>query len=343
MNLRELSDILGLSQTTVSRALNGFPEVKEETRRRVREAAEKHGYSPDTRARSLATGRAMSIGHVIPVSSQHQMANVVFADFIAGAGEVYGNLGYDMLISFVTDDEQEQTYRNLVRKRSVDGVIVHGPVRDDFRIPLLQELDLPFLVHGRSSDVISSYSWLDVDNVQALRRATAYLIDQGHRRIALLNGPEHMDFAWRRRTGYLNALHEVDITEDPYLMRDGEMTEPFGYSSTVEMLRSDNPPSAILTSSIVIALGVRRAIEECGRTIGKDISVICFDDRISYLPNGTEEPIFTAVRSSVSDAGKRCAELLIEQINTPGTPAAQELWRADLILGQSTGPALQKV
>ena len=91
MNLKELSSILGLSQTTVSRALNDYPEVSEATRRRVKEFARKHNYSPNTRAKGLATGRSMAIGHVIPISTQHEIVNPVFADFIAGAGEVYSS------------------------------------------------------------------------------------------------------------------------------------------------------------------------------------------------------------------------------------------------------------
>ena len=86
MKLKELSELLNLSQTTVSRALNGYPEVSEATRRRVQAAAKAHGYRPNIRARSLATGRAMAIGHVIPVTAQHEMVNPVFTDFLAGAG-----------------------------------------------------------------------------------------------------------------------------------------------------------------------------------------------------------------------------------------------------------------
>ena len=110
MNLREFSEKLGLSQTTVSRALNGYPEVSEATRKRVQDAAIAHGYHPNQRAKSLATGRSMQIGHVIPVSIQHEMMNVVFADFIAGAGEVYGRNGYDMLMSVVSDDDEVKAY-----------------------------------------------------------------------------------------------------------------------------------------------------------------------------------------------------------------------------------------
>ena len=88
-------------------------------------------------------------------------------------------------------------------------------------------------------------------------------------------------------------------------------------------------------------MGIRRALEERDLKMGRDISVICFDDMISYFPNGDGEPIFTATRSSVRAAGRRCGEMLIAASEAPGSPATQELWEAELVLGQSTGPAIK--
>ena len=113
MNLKELARKLDLSPTTVSRALNGFPEVNEATRERVAAAARRYNYKPNTRAIRLATGRAMAVGHVIPLATRHEIVNPVFADFIAGAGEVYSRNGYDMLLSVVPDDNEERVYREL--------------------------------------------------------------------------------------------------------------------------------------------------------------------------------------------------------------------------------------
>ena len=339
MNLRELSLKLGLSQTTVSRALNGYPEVSESTRLKVIAAAQAHNYLPDARARSLATGRAKAIGHVIPQSTKHEMVNVVFSDFIAGAGETYERHGYDLVMSMVSDSAEDQAYRNLARKRNVDGVIVHGPIQDDPRIALLQKLNLPFVVHGRSSLVTAEYSWLDVNNKRAIERAAEFLIDLGHHRIALINGLERMDFALRRRSGFVSALTAHGITPDTTLMRSAEMTEPHGYDSASQMLDTSDPPSAFIASSIVVAMGVRRAIEERGLVMGQDVSIICYDDMVSYFPNGDGEPIFTATRSSVRAAGRRCAEMLLAQIETPDQPAQQELWEVELVVGGSTGPA----
>lgn len=341
MNLRDLSTLLGLSQTTVSRALNGYPEVSEATRQRVAVAAEKHNYRPNTRAKGLATGRSMAIGHVIPISSQHEMVNPVFGDFIAGAGETYAAAGYDMVLSLVQDHQEERVYRDMFAKGNVDGIVVHAPEMQDSRIALLQEIGLPFAVHGRASDVHTPYNWLDMNNKNAFQRATDFLLDLGHKRIGLLNGLETMDFAHRRRIGYVEALLNRGLGAAPELMRAEEMTEIYGYQAVCEMMRLPDPPTAYLVSSMIPAIGIRRAIHDAGLVMGRDISVITHDDDLSYLRNGDDVPLFTATRSSVRDAGRLLAKILIEQISHPESPRQTKLLEAELTVGRSTGPNLE--
>ncbi|MBV2361061.1 substrate-binding domain-containing protein [Thalassococcus sp. CAU 1522] len=339
MNLKELAEHLKLSQTTVSRALNGFPEVSEKTRARVIAAARDMNYSPNARAKGLATGRALAIGHVIPVSTRHEMVNPVFGDFIAGAGETYAASGYDMLLSLVDDKDETALYRKIRARGSVDGIIVHGPRMDDARIALLSELGLPFVVHGRASNVTAPYSWLDINNGRAFRRATEFLLDLGHRRIALVNGLERMDFAHRRREAYTDVLRNRGLSVDPALMRSDEMTESYGFRSASEMLDGADPPTAFLASSMITAIGIRRALHDRGLVMGRDVSVLTHDDDLGYLKNTTEVPIFTATRSSVREAGRRVAEMLLSLIANPGSGPIHELMEADLIIGASTGPA----
>ncbi len=338
ITLKELAHALGLSPTTVSRALNGYPEVNEDTRWRVMEAARKLNYRPNTRAKSLATGRAQAIGHVIPVTDKHEMVNPVFADFVAGAGESYSRAGYDMVISVVADADEAQAYRDLVGRGSVDGVIVHAPRQKDARIPLLLDLGIPFLVHGRSSGIDAPYSWLDINNRRGFRRATDFLLDLGHRRIALINGLEFMDFAARRRSGYLDALAARGVQPDHALLASAEMTETNGYRTAQRMLAMPDPPSAFLVSSILLAIGVRHAVWEAGLELGRDVSVITHDDDLSYLKNGDDVPLFTATRSSVREAGRLSAEMLLDLVANPASGPVNRLLEVELMVGRSTGP-----
>lgn len=338
MNLKQLSAILGLSPTTVSRALNNYPEVNETTRARVKAAAITHNYSANTRAKSLATGRSMAIGHVIPISTQHEIVNPVFADFIAGAGEIYSRNQHDMLLSVVADIDEERAYRELAARASVDGVIVHGPRQNDPRIALLKQLGIPFVVHGRASDGDTNYSWVDVNNRRSFERATNFLFDLGHRRIALVNGLEFMDFAVRRKDGFLTAHQQRGFTADPDLMIAGEMTEDLGFREAKRMLAQTNPPTAFVVSSMIMAIGVRRAIGNAGQKMGRDVSVIIHDDVLSYLPNGAEIPLFTATKSSVHQAGKLCAQMLLDIIAAGDTTPQHILLETELTIGESTGP-----
>lgn len=339
MNLKQLSEKLGLSQTTVSRALNDYPEVNEETRARIKKAAIENFYRPNTRAKSLATGLSMTIGHLIPVSTKHEIVNPVFADFIAGAGETYARHGYDMMLSLVEDGAEERAYRELKAKGSVDGIIVHSPKMGDARISLLAEIGLPFVVHGRASDVAHEYSWLDVNNQRAFSRATEFLFSLNHRRIALINGREALDFAHRRKSGYVAAHRGAGFAIDPEIMFSGDMTEVQGYLSAREALGREVAPTAFLVSSMISAIGVRRAVQERGLAVGKDVSIVIFDDELSYLRNGHDVPIFTATRSSVHYAGQRSAEMLLQLVKDPSRDPLQELLEVDLVVGQSTGPA----
>ncbi len=337
MNLRELAGLLDLSVTTVSRALNGYPEVNDDTRARVVAAARRHGYSPNLVARRLATGRAQAIGHVIPLAD-HQMINPIFADFLAGAGEAYSAAGYDMILSVVPESGEADAYRTMATQRKVDGVIVHAPRMDDWRIDLLTGLGLPFLVHGRDGRPEPRYRWLDMNNRRAFLRATEHLLDLGHTRIALLNGLETLHFARRRRIGYEDALKARGVPPEPDLARSGEMVETFGHDEAGALLASQRPPTAFLCSSIMIALGAMRAIREAGLEPGRDVSIVTHDDDISFLRNAGARPLFTATRCPIRPAGRRAAEMLIAGIDDPETAPVSELLEAEIVIGQSTGP-----
>jgi len=338
MNLKQLSEHLGLSQTTVSRALNGYPEVSESTRLRVQKAAEAGNYRPNQRAMTLAKGKAMTIGHVIPVSSQNDVLNPIFSEFIAAASATYSAHGYELMLSTAPAGKEENVYRSLAARRAVDGVLLHSPLKNDSRIAVVKELGLPFVVHGRAlNEKEENYCWVDMDSENAFKLATQLLLDLGHRKIALLNGVETMTYAWLRRCGYLQALKSNGLDIDDALMTSADLTETYGYKTATEMLKRDSRPTAFLVSSYIVALGVRRAISQCNLTIGKDVSVVIHDDELSYFDNGSSVPQFTSTRSSVRDAGHLAAEALLKLIQNPDNKPQSTLVPTQLVIGSSTG------
>ncbi|MDC0345594.1 substrate-binding domain-containing protein [Planktomarina sp.] len=337
-NLKSLSQELGMSQTTVSRALNGFPEVSEKTRQVVLEAAAKHNYKPNTRARRLATGKSMTIGHLVSVSKEYELVNPIFADFIAGASARYAQSGYDLLLSLVPDEDEFTSYKELAARSTVDGVVVHTPRVDEQRIAQLNSLNLPFVVHGRSSNTLEKYNWVDVNNERSFFRATQLLIELGHTTIGLINGMAGVDFAVRRTQGYLRALKENNIELADAYVTHSEMTEPNGYKNALALLDLPDPPTAIVTSSIIMAHGIKRALDERELKLGRDVSVITHDDDLSYFRDAAAVPVYTATRSSVREAGRLSADLLLKTIADPSRDPEGILLDAELILGSSTKP-----
>lgn len=338
MTLKEFSARLGLSATTVSRALGGYPEVSAQTRERVIEAAAHYNYRPNKRARALATGRSFNIGHVLSMTNKNELVNPIFGDFIGGLTEMSAASGYSLSLTLTESGEEEATYRKLKSEGSVDGIVLQSPMPNDRRIELMHDIGLPFVVHGRATGVTAPYAWVDVNNRRAFERATQILLDLGHRRIGLVNGEESMDFAARRRIGFENALLAAGVTPDPNLMSEGPMTEEKGYESVRAALAMADRPTAFLVSSVILAIGARRAIQEAGLVMGQNISLVCFDDDLSYLSNRQGIPVFTAVRSSVRLAGQAIANMLIQQISGASLPGAHELLEAELVVGTSTGP-----
>lgn len=338
MNLKEFARLVGMSQTTVSRALNHHPEVSPRTRVRLIEAARQHGYVPNAHARSLAKGHAATLGCVIPISGRNEIVSPVYADFLAGLGEECAGRKFEINLTVVQDEDQEAAYRILKSKGTVGGVVLQFPRRDDSRPALLDGLGLPFVVHGRISTHDGPYSWVDVNNQRAFRRATDFLLQLGHRRIALLNGDEALDFASRRRDGYLSALENAGIAPSRELMFSAEMTAAYGYATALRLLDDPIPPTAFLCSATMIAQGVRQALDERELRLGTDISVVCFDDDLSYSRSPGAVPVFTAMRSPVREAGRRIAAMLITRIESGDPAPRQELMEAELVVGRSTAP-----
>lgn len=336
MNLKALSEHLGLSQTTVSRALNGYPEVSTRTRQRVADAAQEMGYRPNHAARGLATGKASAIAVVMRMAAG-QAADPHYGEFLSGVGEAALSLGYDILLSPVTRETEEATFRRLAQSGQVDGILLSSPFLSDQRLTLLDQLQIPYLVHGRDNERAAPYPFLDIDNRGAFFEAGRLLAGLGHRKIGFINGLANLNFANDRALGVIEALAENDIELDPSWISNGEMTDDYGYRSAARMLDSAEAPTALLCSSLFIALGAVRAIYDRGLKIGSDVSLLAHDDVIPYLkPENFRVPLATT-RSSIRAAGLRAMQRLVGSIGTTVTEG--EVWPVDLIVRESIGTA----
>lgn len=336
MNLKTLASALGLSQTTVSRALNGYPEVSESTRLKVVEAAARLGYRANDSARRLATGRVGAVGFVLPADGG--LTKVPhFSEFIGGLGGRLIEQEIDIVVTPALARDELAVYRRLASSKRVDAVILSAPILNDPRIELLNSLKMPFVLHGRT-EVESPHAWFDIDNEGAFRRATSHLLDLGHRRIALGNGGEGQTFCVHRERGYRSAMLERGVDIDERLIAFSDLTDEMGFSFAERVFALDQPPTAVVTSSIPMALGVFRALRSRGLQLGRDVSMIAHDDAFPYLNAHKMVPTMTVTRSPMRDAGSRIGELIIEILNGRDPTTIHEMWPVPLVLGESTGP-----
>ena len=337
MKLKDLASQLGLSQTTVSRALNGYPEVSEDTRRRVLEAARRFDYRPNVSARRLATGRAGAVGAVLQ-TDRNLLLDPHYVEFLAGLGERLAEDEIDIVLSPARGNDEARSYRRIATGARVDCVILSSPVVADERLALLTDLRLPFVLHGRTLSNVP-HAWLDIDNEGAFRHATKHLLDLGHRTLGLINGEARFTYAQHRERGFREALASHGIVPDERFVGYGAMTDEVGFRLAQRFLAERPRPTALLAASMMMALGAFRAMRAAGLELGRDVSMIAHDDVFPFLNADRMVPPMSTTRSSIRAAGTRVAELAIELLAGRPAETIHELWPVDLVIRGSTGPA----
>ncbi|MCY0149959.1 LacI family transcriptional regulator [Hoeflea sp. G2-23] len=341
MNLKQLADLLGLSQTTISRALNGYPEVSEHTRRKVIEAAQRHGYKPNSNARKLATGKAGSIGYVLPVGRNVDL-DPHFVEFLSGLGEHALTHEIDLSLTPAPIERESEAYRRIAASRSVDGLYLSSMRNDDQRIALVRELGIPFLAHGRAYKPADGYAFLDIDNEGAFHDAARLLLQLGHQRLAFINGDTEFTFALHRLGGVQRAMAEHGLPAGALKHHSAAMNEDSGYRLAMALYdgtKADTRPTGLLSASMFTTLGIFRALNQLGISVPGDVSVITHDDVFPFLkPESFSVPL-TTTRSSIRAAGARTCERLINIISGAEADPVQEIWPVELVVRASTGPA----
>ncbi|KPC52113.1 substrate-binding domain-containing protein [Amantichitinum ursilacus] len=334
MNLRQLAAHLQLSPTTVSRALNGFPEVNAETRERVVEAARQLGYRANTVARRLATGKTDSIGIIYPFEPS-DLGDPVFLDIIAGITERLGEASMDLMIVSAAQEHELDTYKRMVSAGRVDGLIVARTQVQDPRLEYLQEKGFPFVAHGRSA-LADPYPWFDYDNEYGMRLAVERLTTLGHQRIGLVSAPLSMNFAAQRRMGYLLGLNAAGVAVDPDYMVHGGLTPVDGAAATRKLLALPQRPTALVVDNNVSALGVISALRQAGLLPGHDISIIVFGGLPALLPDSAT--VSAIMQPQARQAGRTLAELMLARLAGEPTPSLNRLWKPELVPGGTDLP-----
>jgi LacI family transcriptional regulator len=333
-NLKEFARELGLSPTTVSRALAGYPDVSEATRKRVVEAARATGYEPDPAARRLATGRARAVGMIVPFGA-NRLGNPRFVDVVGGLANSLAEEDLDLMILAARPGAELDTYRRHVAGRSVDALIVADTLVDDPRIAFLLQARFPFVTYGRTqSDV--PYPWFDFDNEAGARLAVQRLAALGHRRIALIHGPRSVSQVTQRRAGFMKAMAEGGLAAEPALMIEAAMDRHAGRQAMTALLARDPRPTAVLVDNNLAGVGAIRALIDAGLHPGRDVSLIVY----GVIPPDILLPYrITAISHPTGEAtGRMIARLVVGAIEKLPSETLQRLVQPILQAGDTDAP-----
>ena len=331
VTLRDVAEKTGLSITTVSRALNGYDDVSVRTREVIYSAAADLNYTPNLNARRLKTQRADAIGFILP-SEQLSMSDPFFSDLFSGIVETAAQDRLELNVNSAPSDGDERLYLEYIRSQRVDGFILVRVQRDDPRVALLREHDVPFVAFGRSGN--GDHAWVDEDSEQGIRAVIDHLVELGHRRIACITEPLHLAKAHHRRLGYISALEAHGIPFDETLIVEGRFRQRSGAETTRQLLDLPQPPTAIVAVNDLIAIGAMGAAVERGLTIGRDISITGFDNIM--LAEYTNPPL-TTVHQPAYNIGVLLCETLIRMVRDDEDVQTQHLLLPRLIVRKSTG------
>lgn len=307
MTLEEIAELAAVSRSTVSRVINNHPNVRPDVRARVWEVVQRQGYTPNAAARSLATKRTNIVGLLLPQSAHDTFTDPFFSLLIPSITETCSQHQRYLMLSMVTEDQEVEFYRHVLRAGHLDGLIVGVSLMDDPILPLLINDTLPLVMLGRHP-YYPQANWVNVDSLHCAAEAVSYLIARGRQRIATITLPLTLISGLDRRDGYKRALLQHRLPIDPDLIVETESFTTGGYVAMQRLLALPQPPDAVFAASDSLAISAMAAIRAVGLRVPEDIAVVGFDDQPSAV---LADPPLTTVRQPIADLGKRTVELLL--------------------------------
>ncbi|HDR16329.1 MAG TPA: LacI family transcriptional regulator, partial [Desulfobacteraceae bacterium] len=304
ITLTQLSEILGVSRSTISRVLNRPELVKTQTRERVLRGLKEHNYVYNALAGGLTKKRTSTLGVMLPT-----ITNPVFALSTKGAQEVAGERGYSILLG--SHDYSGETEAELVRlfqEKRVDGIIFNGyPIKQE-TVEYLNRFQISYLVTWEKPED-PDIPFVAFDNVRSGFNVTNYLLGLGHRRIGMITAYfKSSTRSYKRYLGFREALERMNVPYDDSLVIQKDYTVMEGREAAARLVAMPEPPTALVCGNDLLAMGAMAAVKEAGFIVGKDISITGFDD---LEMSSILDPPLTTVRIPAFQMGKKAAEVLI--------------------------------
>lgn len=330
----DVARALGLAKGTVSRALNGYPDISEATRARVQRMAKRMGYLPLAHAQAIRTGRLRSLGLVLQIG-EPDAQRPFLADFLAGVTEAASADSWSLTVATAqTEAETRRVIARLAAERKADGFILPRTETRDSRIAFLRRAGVPFVLFGRTGDE-TGCAWFDILGEDAIAQAVHRLHTLGHRRIGFVGAGARYHYNRLRLAGYRAALADLGLPRSPALEAGGAVTPEAGEAAAATLLAAPAPPTALVCATDMAALGACRAITRLGLRVGREVSVTGYDG----IPEGAwADPPLTTFEVDNRAAGARLASLLIRRICGTAPEALRETAPARLCVRGSDGP-----
>ncbi|MGH1493576.1 MAG: LacI family DNA-binding transcriptional regulator [Acidimicrobiales bacterium] len=330
-NLEEVGRLAGVSRSTVSRVVNGEPNVSVDAIARVKAAIEATGYRPHAAARSLASKRTGVVGLVIPSAVATLFDDPYFGRLILGASGATNSLGLTLtLFLFEQESDEHSIVSRVVDPGLVDGVIVTATTMGDPLIDHLNEAEMPFVVVGRPDDDSVRFS-VDADNRGGARMATKHLISLGRQRLGMIAPPSNTTAGVDRRLGFVEAI-ESSTLDAAGQIEQGGWTETSGRLAMEQLIETG--VDGVFVGSDRMALGALQALRQAGLRCPDDVAVVSFD---GLLPTEQASPTLTSVVQDVTEVGARAALLLKSVIDNEATSAEHVVFPTRLTIGESCG------
>ncbi len=318
ITIKEMARMLGVSKSTVSRALRDSGEIGEETKQRVLELARELSYFPNPIALSLVGNKSNTIGVIVP-----DIANPFFSSVIGGIEEVAYSRGYHVMIYQSHDSyERERMDARHISARHADGLIISiaSHSADFEHLKALQDNGIPIVLFDRFIEEIQTHK-VQVDDYKGAFEATEHLVSQGCRKIAHISGPLNLSISRHRLRGYRDVLAKYDIPFREEWVVTCEYNQEEGADRAYQLMALRERPDAIFAASDRIAIGVHLALKQLGYRMPDDIALIGFSD----LPvSALLDPPLSTVVQPTKEMGHCSAELLLSLIESKKPPAAFE-------------------
>lgn len=330
VTLNDVAAALGISKATVSLVINNDPRVAEKTRIRVLDKIEELGYVYNRNAAGLSTGRSNTFGLAV-----HNLLNPYFAEVCESIESV---LSENERMSFLCNtyesiDLQQRFIEALIEHRG-DGLILCPAARttvDDLQPVFIRNLTTILIARDVEN---APLDFVGNDCLQAFKLITEHVIGLGHRRIAMLGGGQKTTVSKNRRAGYYTSLEAHDIPLDKSLVFDCDLSPAAGEAAILEIMKSANPPTAVVCFSDQISLGVLSGLSRLNCMPGRDLAVVSCDD-IEEASRGYVQ--LTTARIQKSEIGRRAVEMLLERMADPSIPPRKILLEPELIIRKTCG------